>query len=179
MHFNAIFTRTHGFYSVGKNLATNQSWKQRLLVESVYFRHICHTLLDLSHEMSQIDQCDCAMFVSQHCSANIKASAQGSSWKFKNGLSRNQVEAPVLNVDEARDKIFQALDCRNSDWIKPLEWSFAQLMSVWKHYQFMVIGKLQITPNCGNRGSTLIHLVYSVLMKQLLHKRQYPSSPTF
>ena len=50
-----------------------------LKVECVYFRHICQTLLDLPHEMSQIDDCDCAMFVSQHCSANIKASAQGSS----------------------------------------------------------------------------------------------------
>ena len=60
-------------------MATNQSWKQRLLVESVYFRHICRTVLELFHEMSHIDDCDCAMFVSQHCSANIKASAQGSS----------------------------------------------------------------------------------------------------
>ena len=98
-----------------ENWATNQSWKQRLLIESVYFRHRCHTLLELSHEMSQIDDCDCAMFVSQHRSASIKASAQGSSLKFKKGLSRNQVEAPAKNVDEARDKIFQALDWRNFD----------------------------------------------------------------
>ena len=136
---------------LGKNLATNQSWKQRLLVESVYFRRICHTLLDLTPEMSQIDGCDCAMFVSQHCSANIKASAQGSSWKFEKGLSRNQVEAPAINVGEVRHKIFQALDWRNFDWIKPLEWRFAQLMSVWKHYKIMAIEKLQITPNCENR----------------------------
>ena len=51
--------------------------------------------------------CDCAMFVSQHCSNNIKASAQGSSLKFKEGLSRNQVEAPAINVQEARDKVFK------------------------------------------------------------------------
>ena len=88
--------------------------------------------------MSQIDDCDCAMFDSQHCSANIKASAQGSSWKFKEGLSRNQVDAPAINVDEARDKNFQALDWRNFDWIKPMEWSLselmsAQMMSVWNY----------------------------------------------
>ena len=72
-----------------------------------FFSHKCHTLLDLPHKMSQIDDCDCAMFVSQHCSANIKASAQGSSWKFKKGLSRNQVAAPAINVGEAWDKTFK------------------------------------------------------------------------
>ena len=60
--------------------------------------------------MSQLHDCDCAMFVSQHCSVNIKASAQGTSGKFKKVLSRNQVEAPTIKVDEARDKFFQALD---------------------------------------------------------------------
>ena len=109
LHFNAIFSSNSQFLFCGENLATNQSWKQRLLVESVYFRHICHTRLELFHEMSQVDDCDCAMFVSQHCAANIKASAQGSSWKFKKVLSRNQVEAPAKNVDEARDKYFKHL----------------------------------------------------------------------
>ena len=71
--------------------------------------------------------------------------------KIKKGPSQNQVEAPALKVGEARDKIFQALDWRNFDWIKPLQGRFAQLMSVWKHYKFMAIEKLQITPNCENR----------------------------
>ena len=139
------------FLFCGKNLTTNQSWKQRLLVISFDFRHICHTLLELTHKMSQIDDCDCAMFACQQCSPNIKVSAQVSSWKFKKGLSRNQVEAPAINVDEPLGKIFQALDWRNFDWIKQLERRFAQLMSVWKHYKLMAIEKLQIMPNFENR----------------------------
>ena len=47
---------------------------------------------------------DCAMFVSQHCSANIKASAQSSSLKFKERLLRNQVEALALNLEKTREQ---------------------------------------------------------------------------
>ena len=65
--------------------------------------------MELSHEMSQIDACDCAVFVSQHCSANIKASDKAQVEKSR-GFSRNQVVAPARKVEESRDKSFQALD---------------------------------------------------------------------
>ena len=64
--------------------------------------------------MSQIDARDSAMFVSQRRSANIKASDKAQVEKSR-GFSRNQVVAPAVKVEEARYKIFQALDQRIFD----------------------------------------------------------------
>ena len=76
--------------------------------------------------------------------------------------------------------IFQALDWRKFDWIEPLEWRFAQLISVWEHYKFMAIKKVQIAPKCGNLAlQHFFYLVCSVLKKHLLYKAQNLSLPTF
>ena len=83
--------------------------------------------------MSQINDCDCAMFVSQHCSVNIKASAQGSSWKFKTGLSRKQVKAPAINVNESRDNIFQILTESNHCNEDLLNWCVSEnITNLWQ-----------------------------------------------
>ena len=56
--FHCHFPAKSRFLFCGKNLAINQSWKQPLLVLSFYIRHICHTLLELSHKMSQNNDWD-------------------------------------------------------------------------------------------------------------------------
>ena len=95
---------------------------------------------------------DCATFVFQHCPANIKASAQGWSWKVKKRLSLNHVEAPALTLVEPRGQTFPPLDSDVIfDWITPLEWRFAQMMSVGKHFKIEAFEKLQFEPKCENK----------------------------
>ena len=99
--FHFHFLSSSRFLFCGKNFAVNQSWRERLLVSSVFVMHICHTLLEYAYKKSQIEDRYCAMFVAQHYTANTKASTHASRWKFKKGLSRNQVKARARHEVEA------------------------------------------------------------------------------
>ena len=53
--FECHFLSISRFLFCGKNLATNQSWKERLLVSSFFVMQICHTLLEYPYQMSKIE----------------------------------------------------------------------------------------------------------------------------
>ena len=76
LRFNAISSHNHGFFRREK---FGNEPKLETAIARFIIRHICDTVSELPHKMSQIEDWACAMFVSQHHSATIKASAQGSS----------------------------------------------------------------------------------------------------
>ena len=127
--------------------------------------------------MSQIKDWDCAMFISQQQSANIKASARGSSWKFRKRSS--QVEAPAINVVETRGQTFSGAR---------LTYSRLNQTIGMKNHSIDVCPKTTQkygnwkTANCAQlwkqRPSTLYHIVCSVLKKHLLQKARNLSLPT-
>ena len=107
--FQCHFPSYSRFLFCEEIFSTKQSWRQRLVVISFLIRHISYTLLKLPHKMSQLEHWNCAMCVFHYCSVNIKVPAQGSSRKFKERLSRNQIESPAVNLVEAlRQKLSAA-----------------------------------------------------------------------
>ena len=81
-----------------------------MIVVRFIIKPICPTFLNLPHKMSRMEHWDYDMFASQHFSANIKASGQGSSPKSKKQVSWNQVDAPAKMWWKCGDKNFQPLD---------------------------------------------------------------------
>ena len=117
---------------------------------------------------------DCAMFVFQHCSANIKASAQGSSWKLGQGLSQNHMEAAARMVVEVRGQNLSVTRLWRNFWldhttgmkIRSIDVCL-ETFQIWGFWKIAIWAKMwkQIFP-------TVVHLDYSALKKNLLHKTQ-------
>ena len=129
--------------------------------------------------MSHFEDRNWAKFVFQHCSANIKASAQGSSWKFKIGLSRNQVESRGSKVVEARGQKFStarltSILSGSNRWNQDsLNWCLSEnIINLWQ------VKNCKLRPNVRTRCSTILHLDYFFLKKHLLRKEKNLSLPT-
>ena len=101
MRFNAIFSYSRTVFC-RNNLVTNQICKLRFLVRSLNISKEYHSYYELPHEMSQMKAWECAMFVSQYCSTNMKTSVPGSILQFKKNFLRYEVDALAMNVEEAR-----------------------------------------------------------------------------
>ena len=100
LRFNALFF----IFTVsveGKIWQLTNVGKSDCLFQVFFVMFICHTPLEYPYKMNQIEYRYCVMFVAQHYTGKTKASAQGSSWRYKKRLSRNQVKAWATNgLDE-------------------------------------------------------------------------------
>ena len=114
------------------------------------------------------------MFVSHYCTANIITSGQGSIWKVKKVLSLNQVEAPAINLVEARGQSFPAARLTWLIWLdQTIGLKIRSIDVCLKTLQVYGMSKTAISAElCKRSFSAIIHRCYSILNKHLLRKTQ-------
>ena len=128
--------------------------------------------------MSQFEDWNWAKFVSQHCSANIKTSAQGSNWKLSRGFSRNQVEYWGIEVVETREHNFLTarktlFSIGSNRWNQDsFNWCLSEIIT-----KIMASEKSKVALSWEQASSSINHLDYFVLKKHLLRKEKTSLCP--